>query len=513
MSDRLSVAVTKLLSTLHWCFIDAPIDCDLDPWAVVYPAKSVELFIQLLIPCASEIHEADLTFSLKSGMLIWQPLWRNLCPDIPSFKRPVLLRKYQCDTKSSNSTSSPLQKRGIIKYFDVIVLQSLSSNCLSEESLSWSLSYILQILQSKLFLFCDVSDAWPGSRQHRHGAKKAVGIQHSLPLSNASARTKDSSVATSDSEPSSHDISTGIKGTTKQDFEPIYLPQAYEQWIEQNGTINQSAVLKLVYKITQNATLRLCEPLLYMLHVVLEIGVVNDNDIGEGLDTNLETAVNCLLDLITLIGCRGNDSGLRCSKGQVLRHLSHDMFAKLLSLYPEQLNILTVVYIKSISLKRLLDFMHAFTGLCFGKLTFSPPLSPTRGSLGSLGAAHRSLQKEESDGRSSSEVMDRNESTLINWIGIPLLMKLMGEEKSCKEVNIFILFFCFVLPSRRFCFNSQCAYYNRLSNIYNSHSFHNFITVAAFHSQLVWKSVVFLHTGAYVHSISHSITVSFASLL
>jgi len=290
MSDRLSVAVTKLLSTLHWCFIDAPIDCDLDPWAVVYPAKSVELFIQLLIPCASEIHEADLTFSLKSGMLIWQPLWRNLCPDIPSFKRPVLLRQYQGDTKSSNSTSSPSQKRGIIKYFDVIVLQSLSSNCLSEESLSWSLSYILQILQSKLFLFCDVSDAWPGSRQHRHGAKKAVGIQHSLPLSNASARTKDSSVATSDSEPSSHDISTGIKGTTKQDFEPIYLPQAYEQWIEQNGTINQSAVLKLVYKITQNATLRLCEPLLYMLHVVLEIGVVNDNDIGEGLDTNLETA-------------------------------------------------------------------------------------------------------------------------------------------------------------------------------------------------------------------------------
>ena len=445
MSDRLSVAVTKLLSTLHWCFIDAPIDCDLDPWAVVYPAKSIELFIQLLIPCANEIHEQDLTFSLKSGMLIWQPLWRNLCPDIPSFKRPVLLQKYQCEAKSSDSASSPSQKRGIVKYFDVIVLQSLSSNCLSEESLSWSLSYILQILQSKLFLFCDVSDAWPGSRHHRHGAKKAVGVQHSLPLPNASARAKDSSVATSDSESISHGTPTGIKGTIKQDIEPIYLPHTYEQWVEQNGTINHSSVLNLVYKITQNATLRICEPLLYMLHVVLEIGVVNENDFGDDPDANLETVVNCLLDLIILIGCRGNDSGLRCSKGQILRHLSHDMFAKLLSLYPEQLNMLTVVYIKSISLKRFLDFMHSFTGLCFGKLSFSPPSSPTRGSLGSLGAAHRSLQKEESDGRSSSEVMDRNESTLVNWIGIPMLRKLMGEEKSCKEVSTFIVFVCFAL--------------------------------------------------------------------
>ena len=435
MNDRLSVAVTKLLSTLHWCFIDAPADCELDPCAVLFPVKSIELFVQLLVPCAHELHEQDLAFSLKSGIVIWQPLWRNLCPDIPSFKRPVLLEKYRQKSDISNVPSSPTQNRGAVKYFDIVVLRSLSLNCLSEDSLAWSLGYILQILQSELFLFCDISESWPSHRHQRHVAKRPVGLQHSLPLLNVGSRSLGSSAGSIVSDPGSQKTSTSTASPKRYCLEPVYVSDAYEQWLEESGTINHSAILNLVYKVTQKATLRLCETLLYMLHVLVEIGIVNVNDKNKDLDSNLERVIHCLLDLTTLIGCFNGDSGLRGSKGQNLRLLSHDIFAKLLSMHREQMSALTAVYVKNKSITHLLEFMHSFTGVCFAKVSLTPPLSPKRRSLGSPEVTHRSLQNEESNGSASSDLMSKNEDTLMNWICISVLEKLMDEEKSCKGVR------------------------------------------------------------------------------
>ena len=449
MSDRLSVAATKLLSTFHWCFVEAPSECELDPKAVLYPAKTIEIFIQLLIPCAHNICEQDLTFSLKSGIIIWQPLWKNLCPDIPSFKRPVMLEKYKRKSKASDSPPSPLQRRGVVKYFDMVVLRSLLSNCLSEDSLVWSLAYILQILQSELFLFCDVQDSWPGFRHQRYGAKKPVAIQHSLPLlsSNFDFRSHGSSAASPEGELNAQHIFQNYSTPKKHDLEPVYLSDAYEQWLKDDGTLKHSAVLNLVYKITQKATLHLCETLLYMLHVLVEIGVINESDSREDADVYLETVVFCLLDLITMIGCCNNDSGMRGCKGQNLRQLSHDMFAKLASTHPEQLSVLTVVYVKNKSVKHLLDFIHSFTGFCFGKLILTPPQSPKKKSLGDIGKAHRSLQSEASQSSCTSEVMEKNENIVINWICIQFLDKLMIEEKSCKGVGTIIILWIMILYS------------------------------------------------------------------
>ena len=446
MNDRLSVPVRKLLSALHWCFIDAPRVCELDPEKVLYPYKTVELIIQLLVPCAHEINEQDLAPSLESGIHIWQPIWRNLCPDIPSFKRPVLLKKYQKrdGSSSSDTASTASQKRGVIKYFDMVVLRSLASNCLSEDSLAWSLAYISQILQSESFLFCDISETWPSSRHQRHGAKRAVGVQRSLPLLNLDYRSQGSSSGSVESDPKSHSDFAGISSHNKHCLEPVYVSDACEQWLDENGTINHSAVLNLVYKLTQKATVRLCKILLYILHVLIELGVLNESDSRVDVDANLEIVVYCLLDLMTLIGCRNGDSGLRSSEGQILRHQSHDMFSKLLSSYPEQLSVLAVVYIRNRSITHFLDFMHSFTGVCYGKISLSPPPPSSRKSLGCLGATHRSLQTEESCGN-SSDVMDKNEKTLMGWICIPILEKLMSEEKSCKGVCMIFLFVMSIL--------------------------------------------------------------------
>lgn len=427
LSDRLSVAVTKLLSTFHWCFIDAPRDCDLDPQTVLYPANVIELFVQLLVPCAHEVHEQDLTFSLKCGQLIWQPLWKNQCPDIPSFKRPVLLERHKCKYEASKPID-PLQTRGVLTYFDLIVLRSLSSKCLSEESLSWSLAYILQILQSELYLFCNFSGSWSSYNYHRPKSKRNVAVQHSMPLlsSPVSGNLAASQMYSLESDPS--DVNTTFsRGLC---LEPIYVSDVYEQWFTDNGTINHRSVLTLVHRITQNTTLRLCETLLYTLHVLLELGVVNDTDSES--DFCLETVVYCLLDLITFIGCCNNDSGMRGSKGHTLRQLSHDMFAKIASSHQSQLKMLTVAYIKNRTLQHIFEFLHSFTGLCFGKPT-SPPQSNTNRNLGFV-ETQRILPDEASRNGSPSGVKNENEALLVNWICIKLLDKLIDEEKSCKEV-------------------------------------------------------------------------------
>uniref|UniRef100_A0A3P9LJM9 Unc-80 homolog (C. elegans) n=1 Tax=Oryzias latipes TaxID=8090 RepID=A0A3P9LJM9_ORYLA len=141
--DKLGVAETKLLHTLHWMLLDAAQECNHEPslghgWsgggsgssAFLQPVgdqgsspgapgsspgsaligsgplhgsslqeedenaraklfhksmATVELFVFLLAPLIHRIKESDLTFRLASGLVIWQPMWEHRQPDIPAF--------------------------------------------------------------------------------------------------------------------------------------------------------------------------------------------------------------------------------------------------------------------------------------------------------------------------------------------------------------------------------------------------------------------------------------------
>ncbi|RVE75230.1 hypothetical protein OJAV_G00014730 [Oryzias javanicus] len=110
--DKLGVAETKLLHTLHWMLLDAAQECNHEPslghgWsgggsgssAFLQPEEdenarvklfhksmaTVELFVFLLAPLIHRIKESDLTFRLASGLVIWQPMWEHRQPDIPAF--------------------------------------------------------------------------------------------------------------------------------------------------------------------------------------------------------------------------------------------------------------------------------------------------------------------------------------------------------------------------------------------------------------------------------------------
>uniref|UniRef100_A0A3B3ZNW0 Cation channel complex component UNC80 N-terminal domain-containing protein n=1 Tax=Periophthalmus magnuspinnatus TaxID=409849 RepID=A0A3B3ZNW0_9GOBI len=109
--DKLGVAETKLLHTLHWMLLDAPQECAQEPGlgsalggSRVQHGSSlleddeqtrtklfqksmatVELFVFLFAPLIHRIKESDLTFRLASGLAIWQPMWEHRQPDIPAF--------------------------------------------------------------------------------------------------------------------------------------------------------------------------------------------------------------------------------------------------------------------------------------------------------------------------------------------------------------------------------------------------------------------------------------------
>ncbi|KAM7365636.1 hypothetical protein PAMP_016553 [Pampus punctatissimus] len=140
--DKLGVAETKLLHTLHWMLLDAAQECNHEPslghgWsasssssAFLQPVgnqgsspgapgscsgsalggsgphhsgslleedehtrtklfhksmATVELFVFLFAPLIHRIKESDLTFRLASGLVIWQPMWEHRQPDISAF--------------------------------------------------------------------------------------------------------------------------------------------------------------------------------------------------------------------------------------------------------------------------------------------------------------------------------------------------------------------------------------------------------------------------------------------
>ncbi|XP_046704530.1 protein unc-80 homolog isoform X4 [Silurus meridionalis] len=124
--DKLGVAETKLLHTLHWMLLEAAQECHQDlghGWsgggssgsssAFFQPLSNqihlerngstpeeneyaraklyhknmatVELFVFLFAPLVNRIKESDLTFRLASGLVIWQPMWEHRQPDVPAF--------------------------------------------------------------------------------------------------------------------------------------------------------------------------------------------------------------------------------------------------------------------------------------------------------------------------------------------------------------------------------------------------------------------------------------------
>ncbi|XP_022101911.1 protein unc-80 homolog isoform X3 [Acanthaster planci] len=98
-ADKLGVAETKLLLTLHWVLLESLEEClqedssQLDflrlPGNSEHGLTTIQLFVYLFAPLVYSIKESDLTFRLANGLKLWRPLWDHKLPDISSFTAQV----------------------------------------------------------------------------------------------------------------------------------------------------------------------------------------------------------------------------------------------------------------------------------------------------------------------------------------------------------------------------------------------------------------------------------------
>ncbi|XP_063789188.1 protein unc-80 homolog isoform X21 [Pseudophryne corroboree] len=151
--DKLGVAETKLLHTLHWMLLEAPQDCSNDrfgtdrssSWgggssAFIHQENqgsprlsrqsntneedenirrkflqnsmaTVELFVFLFAPLVHRIKESDLTFRLASGLVIWQPMWEHRHPEVPAFT--ALVKPIRNIITAKRSSTSNSQNQGV----------------------------------------------------------------------------------------------------------------------------------------------------------------------------------------------------------------------------------------------------------------------------------------------------------------------------------------------------------------------------------------------------------------
>ena len=147
--ERLTVAETKLLHTLHWILIKAPEEVE-NYSGKLYPLNTVELFIQSVVPYANCIQPQDLTFRLQEGLELWEALWEFRAPPLKCFTAPVVFEKKDGDKISLGNSSRncyPVELQAT--FFDLAVLKCLMLPDWQEEGRVWGLQYVLKYLENE----------------------------------------------------------------------------------------------------------------------------------------------------------------------------------------------------------------------------------------------------------------------------------------------------------------------------------------------------------------------------
>ncbi|GAB1285050.1 Protein unc-80 homolog [Apodemus speciosus] len=174
--DKLGVAETKLLHTLHWMLLEAPQDCNNDQFGGTDRGSSwggsSSAFIHQIEnqgspgqPCRSSSHDEEennrrKTFqnsmaTVELFVFLFAPLVHRIKPK-EALQSTVRVRpvNHQIKTQGSKERASlvipPCQRSRYATYFDVAVLRCLLQPHWSEEGTQWSLMYYLQRLRHML---------------------------------------------------------------------------------------------------------------------------------------------------------------------------------------------------------------------------------------------------------------------------------------------------------------------------------------------------------------------------
>ncbi|EDV21932.1 uncharacterized protein TRIADDRAFT_59645 [Trichoplax adhaerens] len=128
--DRMNIAETKLMYTLHWILLDARSECSTE---CILSMEVIQLFVQLMVPHAYNLRDADLTFRLEKGIRIWKALRHHQAPEVPAFT-------------GQSINQNPLLQHKMVTNFDTAVVRCLTSSNWSEQGITWAIIYLQQQL-------------------------------------------------------------------------------------------------------------------------------------------------------------------------------------------------------------------------------------------------------------------------------------------------------------------------------------------------------------------------------
>lgn len=137
--DKLGASETKLLYTLHWIVLDAAEECADEEFEeglvrsfdhYLLPIPTVEVFIYLFAPLTSYLKKSEFLtqFRLENGYKLWEPIFSNKHPDIPSF---TSLAKPKKDILSA----SFFERKTNSKFGDVFLGSSFDKGMWSQHNL------------------------------------------------------------------------------------------------------------------------------------------------------------------------------------------------------------------------------------------------------------------------------------------------------------------------------------------------------------------------------------------
>ena len=303
--ERLTVAETKLLYTLHWILFKAPDEVE-HYSGKLYPLNIVELFIQSVVPYIKCIQPQDLTFRLQEGLELWEALWEFRTPPLKCFTASVVFEKQDgdkislADNSTRNGSTSELQ----VTFFDVAVLKCLMLPDWHDEGRVWALQYVLKYLETEEKLLQEQSNRNSSSSAAEVEAESPVSekvpkpVQIQATVANVSklkrfyglsASPDESSggqkrrsvkdgnrfrhVSTSSSSSLLDALTTlsNLKLSLEVEENKTEVVNGAKEFLDENGTLKKSVFLDVVCQIaSQSSNARVCDLVLSILDHILE---------------------------------------------------------------------------------------------------------------------------------------------------------------------------------------------------------------------------------------------------
>ena len=409
MTDQLKPFVIKLLYTLHWILMDAYQETSKPNDNGLY-LDTIELFIHMCVPFLSNLHDSDLTHSLKSGLNLWQPLWNHLPPRDTLLALPVMKSKQDLNTGKEECPYN------IATYFDVALVKVMMVDHWTLYGYRWGLQFLQNHFQNILF-------------QQGFDSENCAVIRtiDKFTSHKCNAGTTDlQGIA----KPSEILLEKNSEFFPKIEEAP---PESVKEYVNKDGTLKIRFILTLIENLVKNPNNhQLSGSLLFVQCQIVEISL-DDQNMFKMLLKHFPSLLFCQIKIMHLFGCEKNCGiGIR-SKAENYRYLAHGYLKRLLYADKERAQSWFEKFASDEKVEDVLQLLHSLFSICDNSVHHQ------------IGKSTLHLLSDDGNTDQQEKYLENrnsNEKNIIAWISPPLMkqisLKWRKENPSGNVVCIFL---------------------------------------------------------------------------